>query len=321
MGDSSILAEIARLFADMRAADVMATPVTSLPPEKKVSQAKEMMRVKRISGIPVVDESTRLIGLLSVADLINALEQGRVEDQIRDLMTRDVVSVRADAPLSDVVKLFDTYGYGRFPVVDGDGVLLGIISRTDILDSLLEKFGLIYIHDQKRSSTLDSGVSRITGERLRTDDAEFRYSIDTSDIDSAGIGSSIMKQFLVDKGYPADITRRAGVAAYEAETNVVIHSHGSGEILCFLREDRIIIKVVDNGVGIEDLDKAMEEGYSTAPDYIRERGFGSGMGIPNMKRFVDKLVILSEKNVGTQVEMILHLPERAPASPEWLSLE
>ncbi len=321
MGDSSILAEVARLFADIRAADVMATPVTSLPPERKVSQAKEMMRVKRISGIPVVDEGSRLLGILSIADLINALELGRVEEPIRNLMSRDVVSVRVDAPLGDIVKLFDTYGYGRFPVVDGDGVLQGIISRTDILDSLLEKFGLIYLHDRKRSSTLDDGFSRITGERLRTDDAEFHYTIDTNDIDSAGVGSALMKQFLVDRRYPADVTRRAGVAAYEAETNVVIHSHGSGDIFCFLRDDHIMVRVVDNGIGIEDLDKAMEEGFSTAPDYVRERGFGSGMGIPNMKRFVDKLVILSEKNVGTQVEMILHLPHKEATPPEWLSLE
>jgi anti-sigma regulatory factor (Ser/Thr protein kinase) len=100
------------------------------------------------------------------------------------------------------------------------------------------------------------------------------------------------------------------VATYESEANVVIHSRGEGDIYGFIYEDRIIVRVVDNGVGIEDLDKAMKEGYSTAPDYVRELGFGAGMGIPNMKRFSDKLVILSEKNVGTQVEMIFYLPSQ-----------
>jgi anti-sigma regulatory factor (Ser/Thr protein kinase) len=100
------------------------------------------------------------------------------------------------------------------------------------------------------------------------------------------------------------------VGTYEAETNVVIHSKGAGDIYCFIDEDRIIVRVVDNGVGIEDLDRAMKGGYSTAPDYVRELGFGAGMGIPNMKRFSDKLVILSEKNVGTQVEMIFYLPSQ-----------
>ena len=83
----------------------------------------------------------------------------------------------------------------------------------------------------------------------------------------------------------------------------------SGRQELYKDEDRFIVRVVDNGVGIEDLDKAMKEGYSTAPDHIRERGFGAGMGIANMKRFADKLVIISEKNAGTQVEMIFYLPQ------------
>ena len=118
----------------------------------------------------------------------------------------------------------------------------------------------------------------------------------------------MLKQFLTGKNFHSDIVRRVGVATYEAETNVVIHSRGQGDIYFFQDEDRFIVRVVDNGVGIEDLDKAMKEGYSTAPDYIRERGFGAGMGIANMKRFADKLVIISEKNAGTQVEMIFYLP-------------
>ena len=118
-----------------------------------------------------------------------------------------------------------------------------------------------------------------------------------------GTGAALLKQFLLNKGIDQEITRRVGIVTYEAETNVVIHSKGSGDVYCFIHEDRIIVQVVDNGVGIEDLEKAMKEGYSTAPDYVRELGFGAGMGIPNMKRFSDKLVILSEKNVGTQVEM------------------
>jgi len=74
-----------------------------------------------------------------------------------------------------------------------------------------------------------------------------------------------------------------------------------------LKKDRIIVRVIDFGEGIEDLNLAMKEGFSTAEDYVRELGFGAGMGIPNMKRFADKLVILSERKVGTQVEMVFYL--------------
>jgi anti-sigma regulatory factor (Ser/Thr protein kinase) len=93
---------------------------------------------------------------------------------------------------------------------------------------------------------------------------------------------------------------------------VVIHSHSAGDIYCFLHDDLVMVRVVDSGVGIEDIEKAMIGGFSTAPDYVRELGFGAGMGIPNIKRFVDKLAIISEKNVGTQVEMILYLPGQPP---------
>ncbi|MCX5910248.1 MAG: anti-sigma regulatory factor, partial [Deltaproteobacteria bacterium] len=152
-----------------------------------------------------------------------------------------------------------------------------------------------------------SEFSIVTGEKLKIADAEFHYDIDSSDIKAAGTGAALLKQFLTSKQYSSEISRRVGVSAYEAETNVVIHSHSKGDIYCFLLEDLIIVRVVDNGVGIEDLEKAMKEGYSTAPDYVRELGFGAGMGIPNMKRFADKLVILLKINVGTQVEMIFYL--------------
>ena len=87
---------------------------------------------------------------------------------------------------------------------------------------------------------------------------------------------------------------------------MVIHSKSTGDILCFIKEDRIIIRVTDKGIGIEDLEKAMEEGFTTASDYVKEFGFGAGMGIQNMKRFTDKLVIISEKKKGTQVEMVFY---------------
>ncbi|MCX7027617.1 MAG: CBS domain-containing protein [Spirochaetes bacterium] len=313
MNDKVDLARYANLFEDIRAADIMTAMVTSLPPDKKMSHAKEMMNIKRISGIPVVDASCHLIGIVTVEDIIHALEFNRLSEPIRNMMTRNVVTIHLDDHLASIVNTFEKHHYGRFPVVDDNNVLCGIISREDILDGVLEKFNLIYVHDQKRISTLNSEYSIITGKKLTMDTAEFHYNIDTSDFDAAGTGAVLLKTFLANKGYSSEIIRRAGVAAYEAETNVIIHSHGSGDIYCFLHDDMVMVRVLDNGVGIDNMEMAMKEGYSTAPDYIRELGFGAGMGITNMKRFSDKLVILSEKNVGTQVEMIYYLP--GPATP------
>jgi CBS domain-containing protein/anti-sigma regulatory factor (Ser/Thr protein kinase) len=312
MKENSKLSKYASIFEDIKASDIMASKVVALTADKKIAHAKEMMKIKKISGIPVIDDKKKLVGMISIEDIINALEFNRINEPIRNIMTQKVVAIGLSETLSEIVDKFENYKFGRFPVVDDQGRIQGIISKEDILHGIIEKFNLIYIHDKKRSATLNSESSIITGEQLKIDEAEFQYNIETNDIGKAGTGAMFLKQFLKEKKFNDEIVRRVGVATYESEANVVIHSRGEGDIFCFIDEDRIIVRVVDNGVGIEDLDKAMKEGYSTAPDYVRELGFGAGMGIPNMKRFSDKLVILSEKNVGTQVEMIFYLPSQPP---------
>ena len=308
MPENNKLARYAAIFEDIKAGDIMSANVVEISGDKKIAHAKELMKIKKISGMPVVDENKQLIGIISIEDIIHAFEFNKLNDPIHRIMSTRVVTVHKDDSLAAVVDKFENYKFGRFPVVDDDKRVCGIISKEDILHGILEKFNLIYIHDQKRTSTLNTEYSAITGEKLKVEEAKFHYQIDSSDIDAAGTGAALLKQFLAGKNFHGDIVRRVGVATYEAETNVVIHSRGQGDIYFFQDEDRFIVRVVDNGIGIEDLDKAMKEGYSTAPDYVRERGFGAGMGIANMKRFADKLVIISEKNAGTQVEMIFYLP-------------
>ncbi len=304
---SDTLQKYADIFQDLTASDIMTEVVHTLTADHKVVHAKELMKVKRISGLPIVDDEQRLVGILSIEDIVKALEHGQIGSLVSEVMSRNVVVLHPGDNLGIIVDRFNAYRLGRFPVVDEQGKIVGIITREDILHGILERFNLIYIHDRKRSSTLNNDYSPITGERLRIDQAEFHFEIDHTNIDSAGTGAALLKQFLKKKNVDQEITRKVGIAVYEAETNVVIHSRSRGDVYCFLQEDRIIVRVVDDGVGIEDLEKAMTEGFSTASDYVREHGFGAGMGIPNMKKFADKLVILSERNSGTQVEMVFFL--------------
>jgi anti-sigma regulatory factor (Ser/Thr protein kinase)/CBS domain-containing protein len=307
MKDNSKLSRYASIFDDVKASDIMTSQVATLAADMKIAHAQEMMKIKKISGIPVIGDQNKLVGIISIEDIIKALELGRINEPIRNVMTRNVVTMGLNENFSQIVDKFENFKFGRFPVIDGEGQVLGIVTKEDILHGIIEKFNLIYIHDKQRSARLDADISIITGEQLKIDEAKFHYSIETTDIGKSGSGASLLKQFLKEKKFASEMIRRVAVATYEAETNVVIHSKGKGEILCFIDEDRIIVRVVDNGVGIEDLDKAMREGYSTAPDYVREYGFGAGMGIPNMKRSSDKLVILSKKEIGTQVEMVFYL--------------
>lgn len=121
----------------------------------------------------------------------------------------------------------------------------------------------------------------------------------------AGEAASQIKDALNSLGLPADICRRAAIVAYEAEMNLVIHGGGGKLSLC-LNEENISIVASDQGPGIPDVSLAMQPGYSTAPDYIKEMGFGAGMGLSNIKRNSDELVIDTEVGKGTTLRSVIY---------------
>ena len=130
----------------------------------------------------------------------------------------------------------------------------------------------------------------------------FRFDVDGEDFTSAGQASVQIKRNLRQIGIDPETIRRVSIAMYEGEINMVIHA-GGGVAEVRVSEDCITIILDDNGPGISDIEKAMQEGYSTAPDEIRSLGFGAGMGLPNMKRHTDSLEIESTVGVGTKITM------------------
>lgn len=131
---------------------------------------------------------------------------------------------------------------------------------------------------------------------------KFSYIVDGDDFTSAGQASVMVKKNLSQIGIPPEIIRRVSIAMYEGEINMVIHAHG-GRATVIVTEDCIEIDLEDSGAGIADIEQAMQEGFSTAPDNIRSLGFGAGMGLPNMKRYTDSMEIESEVGVGTTITM------------------
>ena len=107
-------------------------------------------------------------------------------------------------------------------------------------------------------------------------------------------------------GIPPEVIRKISIAMYEGEINMVIHADG-GEADVLVYEDRIVMILTDRGPGIADVEKAMQEGYSTAPDNVRSLGFGAGMGLPNMKRYTDDMKIESVVGEGTTITMTVLL--------------
>lgn len=128
------------------------------------------------------------------------------------------------------------------------------------------------------------------------------YSIPANDFTIAGEASSNVRKILSQLGVSPEVVKRTSIAMYEAEINAVIHGNG-GNAHVEIDENKIYIRISDEGPGIADLDLAMQEGYSTAPDSIREMGFGAGMGLSNIKKNADILDIETEVNKGTTVNI------------------
>lgn len=135
---------------------------------------------------------------------------------------------------------------------------------------------------------------------------EFEFSVEGGNFIKAGSASSQLKKILKQLNVDPKITKRAVVALYEAEVNIVAHAY-SGKVFIQISTDCISMKLLDKGPGIPDIELAMQKGYSTASSAVREMGFGAGMGLPNMKNNCDVLNISSEVGKGTLVEMKINL--------------
>lgn len=144
----------------------------------------------------------------------------------------------------------------------------------------------------KLSETIEGSFSLIGGDFLR-----------------GGFASCELKSILERLNLPEDIIQRATISAFEAEMNVIIHAI-AGTVLYSVTPERIRIVVTDMGPGIPDIELAMQEGYSTAPDWVKEMGWGAGMGLPNMKKNADVFNIDSIVGEGTTVELIIYIRKR-----------
>ncbi len=134
------------------------------------------------------------------------------------------------------------------------------------------------------------------------------FEITGRDFNRAGTISTKIKEILQEIGIDASIIRRAAIAAYEAEMNIVMYAD-KGRVILTLTPTVVRLDVDDEGPGIEDIEQAMQEGFSTATDEMREMGFGAGMGLPNIKKNSDEFNISSTPGKGTSIDVVLHLDQ------------
>ncbi|MCB5259590.1 MAG: ATP-binding protein [Candidatus Cloacimonetes bacterium] len=149
-------------------------------------------------------------------------------------------------------------------------------------------------NDKVQSFLADNGDSEV----------DLMFTVPEKDFNTAGKGSSEVKNLLKRLGVDSDILRRIAVASYEAEINVAAHSRG-GVMHSAVYDDLIHIRFEDEGPGIGDIEQAMIPGFSTADELVRELGFGAGLGLPNIKKNSDALHIVSDAGSSTLVEFII----------------
>jgi len=135
-----------------------------------------------------------------------------------------------------------------------------------------------------------------------SDTIKLKYTVSPDDFTRAGEASSDIKSKLKRMGVSPEVVRKVAIAMYEGEINMVIHANG-GEIDVEITPDEITMTLKDKGPGIKDIEQAMQAGWSTAPDNVRNLGFGAGMGLPNMKKYSDEMEIQSVVGKGTTVTM------------------
>ncbi len=135
------------------------------------------------------------------------------------------------------------------------------------------------------------------------------FEVRGRDFDKAGDTSAEVKAILTDLGIDPEVILRAGVITFEAEMNVVMYAR-RGTVIFTLTEEALSNEVTDQGPGIPDIEQAMQEGFSTAPDEMREMGFGYGMGLPNIRKNSDKFILESQVGKGTRVVSSIRLDSR-----------
>jgi len=305
LSDSSAarITRVEELAYELTIAEVMTKDPITLAINMSMRDALDLIGKYKISGAPVAKDG-KLIGILSTEDLIRSLRDGRIDRKVTEYMTHNVITVREHDQVVEALKLFAKTKVGRLPVVDEHNNLIGILTKGDISNGVLTALQRDIEAEEliryRASHLFEDIVSDRTSLILR-------YSIKKDDFVHGGAASNRIKKALLRLGASNQVARKCGIAVYEAEMNLIIHTNNGGFLRVEVEQNKIIMEAYDDGPGIPDIDKAMTPGWSTATSEVRNKGFGAGMGLVNINNCVDEMIIKSSKESGTNLYMIMDL--------------
>ena len=279
----------------LKVKDALQQKLVKASPNSTLRDIQLLMKERQISGVPIVDND-RIVGMISVNDIMNALDGGYIEETAAAHMSPSLILLEEDMPLAFAINHFNKFPYRQYPVINKGRLLVGMITSRDILIALLHEL-------EKEIQELES---RIQAEPASIHQQIYKeFHIRKFDLENAGRASFDVKKILKERNVPPDIIRRVTIAAYELEINVVIHSEG-GRLIFIMDEEKITVITEDSGPGIADVSLVLQVGYSTANEWVQSLGFGAGMGIPNTKSVSDEFNIKSELGSGTTVTSVIY---------------
>ena len=303
--DAREISRLEELSYDLKVSETMTSQVKSVSPDQPLASVLEILRIERISGVPV-EEKGKLVGVLSIEDIVHAMEKNELSEPVRAYMSTGVVSVKVYDPLVKAIEVFSETRVGRLPVVDEHGKLAGIITKGDItrgfLNALQKDYKVEDLRVYRASHLFEDIISDRTSLILR-------YNIKARDYLNGGKASSNIKRALLRLGASPQLARQCGIAIYEAEINLIIHSDHGGIVRVQIEPERILMQTTDNGPGIPDVKLALQAGWSTATQEARDMGFGAGMGLVNIRRCVDRMDLESTVGKGTKLFMEINLKD------------
>ncbi len=302
--DAHEINRVEELSYDLKVREVMTAKLYTTSPEVSLFDVLEILRFNRISGVPVVEDD-KLVGVISIEDIVRAMEKNDLTETVGQYMTRGLVTVASYDSIIKAMQAFTESRVGRLPVVDEDNKLVGMITKGDITRGILTALQKDYKEEEVRRYRASHLFEDIISDRTTL---VLRYNIKAQDFTHGGNASSNIKRALLRLGADPQIARRCGIAVYEAETNLIIHTTHGGILKLEVEPHRITMSTTDDGPGIPDVEQVLQPGYSTATEQVREMGFGAGMGLVNIKRCVDSMDIESTVGKGTKLIMRIHVP-------------
>jgi len=283
------------LIYQLKVKDVMTSAVITARKTDTLLHIQALMRENYITGVPIT-EGSELLGLISIEDIITALNNNCIDAVAEEKMTRELIVLEEEMPLSFAISFFNKYRFSRYPVINQKKELVGILTSNDVISTLLVEMNREVLRLEKSHQKNSTRVGY----------SEMEFATTKLDFEKAGRASTEIKKALKSLNIDTQLIRRVAVASYELEINQVVHSHG-GTISCSIQPDKVIIVAADTGPGIENLTLALQEGYSTASEMVRSFGFGAGMGLANTKRVSDEFTINSKLGEGTTVRSVIFI--------------